>query len=115
MIANHDNMEQDTRLVGASFMPGLLQSPGLQKLTGKTSQSLVKVIIKAPLSARRVHFPLACKHTQRRIVEKGEQVGSLPHPQLGMILLQRSVAPMMQAILYPPMRTYQLEESISRS
>jgi hypothetical protein len=46
-----------------------------------------------------VGHALACQYSQHGVVEDGKQVRSMTHTKLGMILMQRGIASMVQAIL----------------
>jgi hypothetical protein len=62
-------------------------------------QSLIKLISKLASSMSDVGHALACQYSQHGVVEDGKQVRSMPHTELGMILMQRGIASMVQAIL----------------
>src|SRR6266851_4715262 len=65
-------------------------------------QSLIKLISKLASSMSDVGHALASQYSQHGVVEDGKQVRSMPHTELGMILMQRGIASMVQAILNLP-------------
>jgi len=84
-------------------------------LCSESSESFVQLVGECTSSISNVGFSLSSEQAEGRIVEHGKGLGSMAHAQLGKILTQGSIAPMMQTILNTPMLTNELQETFGMS
>jgi hypothetical protein len=94
--------------------PGLLHS--LKSfLAGQDMQSFVELIAKLPSGVSEIAGSTASEQSPGRVVEHRQQVGSLSHTQLRMILAHGGIPSIMQAVFNPPVSSNQLQEALGIS
>ncbi len=78
-------------------------------------QSFVELIATLPSSMGEIGSPVASQQAPGRVVEHRQDVGSLPHAQLRMILAHGGIASIMQAMLNAKVASAQLQEAVGIS
>jgi hypothetical protein len=78
-------------------------------------QSFVELIAQCSAGMGEIGSPVTSEQSRGRVVEDRQHVGSLPHPQLRMILTHGGIASLMQTILNPPVPSAQLQEAMGIS
>ena len=91
-------------------IPGLLQSQ-VASLSYPKSKCSVEMIGEFASGFSNIGCPLSCKQPKNDIVEDGEHLGCMSHPELSMILVKRHIAAIMQSIFNAPMPSCQFQES----
>src|SRR6266496_1815948 len=82
-------------------------------LTGKRMQRLIGLVSELAARLSDVSNPLPGEQSQRGVVEHSQQLRRMSHAQLRMILAQRRIASIMQAVLDTPMVSGQRKQSFS--
>lgn len=86
----------------APLAAGLLQEMFLT-LTGKLSQSTVKLRGKSALSLRQMGVTLTSKQTPGGVVEQSQHMGHVAHAQLGVIFPKGAITARVEAMLHLPL------------
>jgi len=78
-------------------------------------QSFVELRATFPSSMGEIGSPVASQQAPGGVVEQRQDVGSLPHAQLRMVLAHGGIASIMQAILNAEVASAQLQEAVGIS
>src|ERR1700676_2203437 len=78
-------------------------------------QSFVELIAQFPSGLGEIAGAIASEQSPCRVIEHRQQVRSMSHAQLCMILAHRSIASIMQAIFNAPVSPAQLQEALGIS